>query len=97
VLADNAAMACVGVDRPQAPTALSRWNQSERVDNLRASGWQFVIAIVVAISDPWWPSIFTIHFETLIPGPALCNARARIYGVITARNRAPNPHLGDFL
>ena len=26
------------------------------------------------------PSLFTIHFETLIPQPALCNARARIYG-----------------
>ena len=38
----------------------------------------------IAISDPGWPSIFTVHFETLIPRPALCNARARIYGGIRA-------------
>jgi hypothetical protein len=52
---------------------------------------------VVAISDPNWLSILTIHFETLIPQPALRNARARIYGGIRASNRALNPHLGDFL
>jgi serine protease Do len=38
-----------------------------------------------------------IHFETLIPRSALCNARACIYGGIRASNRALNPHLGDFL
>jgi hypothetical protein len=58
---------------------------------------QFVIATVIEISDPRWPSILKIHFETLIPRPALGNARARIYGGIRARNRALNPHLGDFL
>jgi serine protease Do len=38
-----------------------------------------------------------IHFETLIPRSALCNASACIYGGIRASTRALNPHLGDFL
>jgi hypothetical protein len=73
-------------------------SKAKRVDNLRASpGGQFVIATVVAISDPRWLSIFTIHFEALILRPALCNARARIYGGTSASNRALNPYLGGFL
>jgi hypothetical protein len=58
---------------------------------------QLVIATVVAISDPRWSSIFAIHFETLIAQPALCNARAFIYGGMRASNPALNPHLGNFL
>jgi hypothetical protein len=37
---------------------------------------------VVAIVEPGLPSIFTLHFETLIPQPAPCNARGRIYSGI---------------
>jgi hypothetical protein len=56
-----------------------------------------VIATVVAISDPRWPSIFTIHFEALIPRPASCNARTRIYGGTREINRALSSYLGEFL
>jgi hypothetical protein len=31
-----------------------------------------------AIYDPGWPSILTIHFQSLIFRPALCNARGGI-------------------
>ncbi len=51
----------------------------------------------VATTGLRWPSIFAIHFKTSIPRPALCNARAGIYGGIRASNRALNPHLGEFL
>ena len=62
---------------------LGRLNQRKCVEDFaRFTLTQLMIATVLAIVEPGLPSIFTLHFETLIPQPAPCNARARIYSGI---------------